>query len=621
MRDRVSVRDQVASAPWHRQSLGSVLRAEPRTTPLERVFARPLTTLITSIVLYLVAAAVLILTLGNVPNVAFNWEAYTARDVFALADGSRDPGSLLRLRDGLMTDSGRLPSAALPAWASFSIFGPGVNALRVPLALISALAVPAAFLLGRTVAGPGTGLLTAGLVIVSPALLVYGRTGTVVGMSVALGLATALLLLVVVQADRRPMPVRVVALAGLQLSLIAGAWMYSPIRLFWVIAVVVLVVELVAQRDHRSWTLTALGVTLIVLPAFVVLLYGAGLVASESPTWDVRRAFLGYFNAGGEQIIRFYQEPEALGQFVDVDPAATSGLAVSWDLIQGNAAALGNLLIDRGTRPAMTDQWNEHGQLYARILVPAAVAGAVLVIGRIWRSVEARVLVLTFLGLTVPLLATSQVHLGRLVFASPLLMLIAALGILWLTRLLIVQLPRLILGLVSTDHPTLRGGQAGWQLAVRVTLALLVVLFVAADAWRSDRVASLPSQAHTEQLTRAIELQRAAGVPAVALVLGGPGDVEVEQLDVTTYRLELDDQARFLNAAEAGTTTGTGDGRIDVWSGGLAGAEPSVLDRLPGGGCDVHWLVTTEWFEAFRPTLGDLAGRCGAEPAMTIVEI
>ena len=199
MRERPFVRDQVASAPWHRQPLDPVLGSGSRASGLERLFDRPLTTLITSAVLYLAAAAVLILTLGNVPGVAFNWEAYTARDVFALADGSRDVASLLYLRDGLMTDSGRLPAVGLPAWAAFSIFEPGLNALRIPLALLSALTIPAAFLLGRTVAGAGVGLLTAALVLVSPAFLVYGRTGTIVGMSVALGLVTALLLLVVVQ--------------------------------------------------------------------------------------------------------------------------------------------------------------------------------------------------------------------------------------------------------------------------------------------------------------------------------------------------------------------------------------------------------------------------------------
>lgn len=615
MPDHASARDGVASAPWFREPLGQVLPAADSASWLSLVFARRLVVVTTVTVLYLLASLLLLATMGHLPDYAFNWEEYAAHDVLTIADGQLPLTDTFRITDGLMTDSGRLPWVAIPASLAFDLDQISLMALRVPTLLLAALTVPLTFLLGRTLAGSGTGLVAAALVAISPAFLVYGRTGTVVGLSVSLGLLTALLLLVVVRSERQSLSARIPALLGLQIVLLAGAYAYSPIRLFWVIALALLVVEVLFQRDHRGWLLSALAVTLVALPAFLTLMLGLGHM-DRAAAWDLRSALSTYYNAGGEQLASFVEHPASFRYFLPPETSTGSTDELAWTLVRRNLTALVQLLADHGTRPPLTDYWNTHGQLYSSLLVPAAVVGAVLLLSRLWRSVEARFLLIGFAGLALPLLATSQVHLGRLVFASPYLMIIVAIGVGWLTGLLIVHLPNAILRLTRNDR-----GAAGRQLAsvrslIRVGLALVLVAAVAVQSWRSDQVRLLASQSHTPEVVEAIRVQRDAGTPAVALVLSAPAEHDFELLDVATYRLMLDREARFIDAsAEPATDLASGsDGRIDVFSGSLAGAGAATVARLPGNGCEVVYLIAESLAPDFQAMLDDLDRRCSRPP-------
>ena len=616
MPDHASVRDRVASAPWHREPLGSVLPAADSASWLTLLFARRVTTAVALCLLFALSAMLLLLTMRYAPDYAFNWEEYTAADLLEVVDGQRSVLDTFRLTDGLMTDSGRLPWVVIPASLSFSVDEVSLTALRVPLALLSALAVPLTFLLGRAVAGPATGVLAAVLVALSPAFLVYGRTGTVVGLSVTLALLTALLLLWVVRVKGRSVAGRMMALAGLQLMLLLGPYAYSPVRLFWVIALALLVVELIVQRDNRNWLLLALAVTLVTLPLFLTLMLGFGQGTSAA-TWDLRQALASYYNAGGEQVVSFIAYPGSFRGFLPPESVTGDTGDQVWTLVRSNTTALLDLLVNRGTRPPLTDYWNPHGQLYSSLLVPPAVVGAVLLVSQVGRSVESRFLIVGLAGVTLPLLATSQVHLGRLVFASPFLLIIAALGVVWLTGVLIVHLPNLILRLLRNDHRPANSQLSSFRGLIRIALALVVVVAVAVEAREADLVTPLASQSHTPEVVAAIRAQRTAGTPSVALVLSGPTDAYFERLDVSTYRLMLDDEARFIDASSGATRwlAGSDGERIDVYSGGF-GSEGSVqLTSLPGTGCEVVYLIPVTQAPGFQPALDDLAGRCPRPPA------
>lgn len=615
MPDHASARDQVASAPWFREPLGKVLPTADSASWLTLLFARRAVVLTTVGVLYLLSGLLLIGTMGHLPDYAFNWEQYTAHDVLTIVDGQVTLTETFRLTDGLMTDSGRLPWVAIPTSLAFDLDGISLMALRIPMVLLAALTVPLTFLLGRTLAGAGTGMLAAALVALSPAFLVYGRTGTVVGLSVSLGLLTALLLLVVVRSDRQSLTARILALLGLQVALVAGAYAYSPIRLFWVIGLVLLVVEVLFQRDSRGWLLSALAVTLVTLPTFLTVMLGLGYT-DRAAAWDLRAALSSYFNAGGEQLASFVEYPAAFRNFLP--PEASTGTTgdLAWTLIQRNISALVQLLADHDTRPPLTDYWNTHGQLYSSLLVPAAVIGGVLLLSQLWRSTEARFLLVGFAGLTIPLLATSQVHLGRLAFASPYLMIIVAIGVVWLTGLLIIHLPNAILRLTRNDRGAAGRHLASFRSTIRVGLALVLVAAIAVQAWQSDQVKPLASQSHLPEVVGAILAQRDAGTPAVALVLSAPTEHNFELLDVATYRLMLDQEARFIDLAGEPTVAldRDTDERIEVFSGSLAGAGGAAVVWLPGTGCDVVYLIAESQAPGFQATLDDLNSRCSQPP-------
>ncbi|MDQ2684161.1 MAG: hypothetical protein M3Y37_11625, partial [Chloroflexota bacterium] len=134
-------------------------------------------------VLFAGALALLAWRLGSRPDFAYNWEAYTLRGFFDFVHQPTD--DVLTLRDGLMTDSGRSIAVIGPAWIGETLLGTSWLALRLPIALIAALAVPLTWLFGRLLYSDAVGLCGAALVATSPVFLLYGRTATLVGMSLA----------------------------------------------------------------------------------------------------------------------------------------------------------------------------------------------------------------------------------------------------------------------------------------------------------------------------------------------------------------------------------------------------------------------------------------------------
>ena len=216
-------------APKRGRTQGSLLRydlAVPQTiAPTKRApvaRSRRWSPWLGAVLLYLVAACLVLLDLGGRPAAAYNWEVYSVRGVWDFL--AAPTLAHFAPTDGLMTDSGHTPLIVLPIVFVWHFFGVSLLGLRLPIALLAALAVPLCWLVGRRFVGRSSAGFGAVLLALSPAFLVYGRTATIVGLSLVPALLTIWLL---ARAVEQPTTGR---LALLQLALLENGWAYAPIR-------------------------------------------------------------------------------------------------------------------------------------------------------------------------------------------------------------------------------------------------------------------------------------------------------------------------------------------------------------------------------------------------------
>ena len=156
--------------------------------------------------LYLLAVGALLMPwpFSAHPDWAYNWEGYTAWRWATYWEPPTGPAfEIWAPTDGLMTDSGQGPLVGLPVAIGIALAGVGLDAMRVPVALLAAVAVPLVWLLGRRIFGPGPATLAALLLATSPVFLLYGRTATLVGASLPPLLLFALALVRVLDAGSR----------------------------------------------------------------------------------------------------------------------------------------------------------------------------------------------------------------------------------------------------------------------------------------------------------------------------------------------------------------------------------------------------------------------------------
>ncbi|HET7095083.1 MAG TPA: glycosyltransferase family 39 protein, partial [Thermomicrobiales bacterium] len=278
-----------------------------------------------ALALYAVAAALLLARLGDHPPFPYNWEAYTGWRLFD--DWLRSPPAFARifgLADGLMTESGQGPLVGAPVRLGFQIAGVGLLAMRTPIALLAAAAVPLLWLVARRLTAEPAALLAPLLLAISPVYLFYGRTATIVGVSLVPELLAALALLGTLAAADRERGWR--WLVGLQAALIAGEYAYAPVRLLWPLALGALVAAVEIDRAERRWRAQALAVTVVAVRAFLLVVgWLTGTAGGVS-------AVTGYFEARGEQILAM-RDPADYAYYLRPAPGetATSATAESAD--------------------------------------------------------------------------------------------------------------------------------------------------------------------------------------------------------------------------------------------------------------------------------------------------
>ncbi|MBA2754436.1 MAG: glycosyltransferase family 39 protein, partial [Chloroflexia bacterium] len=184
----------------HTQQVGSMAwtaaeRPSDQSSTRMMPWQRALPTRAIVVMLYILAVGLSLAGPGGLPDYTYNWEHYTADDLYRFYDGDRPLRESFSLTDGLMTDSGESPFLTIPTLALWQLIGPGLWSMRLVAVVISALAVPMLWLLARRLFDPWVATGAAGLLLLSPAFLLYARTATIVGLSVGIGIATAFALL------------------------------------------------------------------------------------------------------------------------------------------------------------------------------------------------------------------------------------------------------------------------------------------------------------------------------------------------------------------------------------------------------------------------------------------
>jgi 4-amino-4-deoxy-L-arabinose transferase-like glycosyltransferase len=537
--------------------------------------------------LFLFAATLLLFKLGKHPDYAYNWESYTTWRFFAWWDNPST--SIFELNDGLMTDSGSSPFVAPLIWIGFKLLGVGLLALRLPGALAVATVLPLTWVVGRRLVGERAALLGAFLLGLLPAFLLYGRTATNVAISLVPALIT---IYVLIRALKEPR--RLQWLALLQLMFVLNSYSYSPIRFLWPISIALFATEVLFQPKVRRRLALGLLVTVATLPLVLAFIDPATEFNPASAVGD-------YFHARGEQVFAWDGDPELYKFYLEptreeviMGRLLGSEQDLAWRLVKRNATSFTNLLLDRDTTPAIIDFWNPHGRLYFVFLVPFFLLGVAKSLWKLFRRTEDRVLQACMWGFSLPLLLTSQVHIGRLIYILPLVCLFTASGLFWLVDVVVAR----------WRHPRIRRLPS---IAMAAT-ALLLLVATARASWSDYRDA--PPPVRDERIIA--QLKAGAGEIAASngnAVLVRAGDNhEVEAINVSTYRLQLDDTYQFVDIG-AGQTVEVDDGKPAL----LYGLVLRLLDNpdaVPSF-CENTYYVDSEVLSQFSTKTSDAMTRCG----------
>jgi 4-amino-4-deoxy-L-arabinose transferase-like glycosyltransferase len=459
-----------------------------------------------------------------------------------------------------------------------ALAGGELEAMRVPAALLAAVSVPVLWLLGRRLFGPGPATLAALLLATSPVFLLYGRTATLVGASLPSLLLSALALVRVLGAgiDEGWRWRREGLLAG---SLLLGIYSYAPVRLLWPLTIALLALAAIRNRARRGVLLRAALLCALVVPAATM-----ALVALVAPEPDPPAAAMSYFHARGEQLVAMSGDPAAASEYLRSSDAIESGWEAAARLVGQNLTDLARLLLDRDTGPPPVDYWNERGRFWPWFFLPFGIIAAVSTVrGWLGPPVRQPAMVLPlalFLGLALPLVLTSRVHIGRLLPALPFALLLVAAGS-WIVARWIGGLARRAAGgereIVRWIAPVLAG-------------ALLVPATITA---RADM--ETPLSPTRESLTAAalVNWHEDASERGGAVLVEDPalGD-DIEGVHAATYRLDLDDMYRFVDIQRLGEIpeNATDPRPMLLWRGALGALQAGEIPHP----CQRLWFVAPE---------------------------
>ena len=356
------------------------------------------------------------------------------------------------------------------------------------------------------------------------------------------------------------------------------------------------------RTGQRTRFALSLVVTLVVLPLAVTVL-------RPGPLSNPVSAVESYYTARGEQIFQMRKRPTSISNYIRVDSeeerqriAEQSTNAQSWRLVRQNSKSLGNLLIDRQTQPAITDFWNPTGRLYPKVLVPFLIAGMILLLVRFFREPRSRLLLALFWGFSLPMIFTTQVHIGRLVYIVPLIGIICAIPIGLIARWLVRRQPA-----------SLRQGMSRW--AGFAVAALLVVAGSAPSL--ADWQTAFPPPRMTLVADLIIERTYDPPAPQLVYVFGDAGAYAIEQLRIAELEMLLPGYLRFEDLTTGATR---GNGPIPLLYGAVI---PKVdqPDAIPGY-CSNLYLVEPNVLEQFHEASDPVAtAACGQPLTVEVLDV
>jgi hypothetical protein len=333
-------------------------------------------------------------------------------------------------------------------------------------------------------------------------------------------------------------------------------------------------------------------VTAVVLPLSVVALDGR-------PDYDLRDAMVGYYNARGEQILNFNQQPAGYTVYLQLTPEEKAAGRAEGDkgelasrLIKQNARDLANMLLSVDRRPALTHFWNRSGRYYPMLLVPFFLLGMLQTLWRAPRRLESRVLLVLFWGFSLPLLLTSRVDIGRMIFALPLLFLYVAIGFGWTAARAVAAGE----WLVRRFHRDRLLSPARFLAPALLTALLLAA--VARSTWWDYGVDVTPPREEPEIAMLAQASMEASRRGGAVLVRGGTSQLEGEAISTAVLRLSLEGHYDFVNLAHPADSESSVDGDTPaLYFGGVLDLidEPA---KIPGI-CENVYFVAPEAMERF----------------------
>ena len=554
----------------------------------------PIREIVIGAALYFVALTAIAVQIGSRPGFAYNWENYTLYQGFAWwASPTIDA---FDLTDGLMSDSGRLWTVLVPAWVAFRFVDESVGSLRFatgrdrsvqrPADLAPVPATDARTRGDARLVGLRSCFAAAGRALgrvdrrSAPAAmaswLLYARTATVVGLSVTIALLTILMIDQVRRLDRYWW----IWLFGLQAMLLIGAWSYAPIRFLYPFALVYFVVECLFRRNRwREWVVILVG-TAVMLPVLLTTI-------DQDPEWNPVDSISGYYNARGEQLLALRDDPRGFQYYLRDADMEQSPEELERQLIEQNTRDLVRLFFDIDTKPAITDFWNQTGRLMPWFMTPLVLLGMGTTLLRVFRSPEARLLHLMFWGFTLPMILTSKVHIGRLVFAMPMLAIFAAIGVAGIAWGLTFHLDKRL-----NRRPLLN--------LVAPLLGLTLIVAVALSSFADYRVSiALSMEARFADLLASDPQQFEEGVVWIGV---GREQLEVESISLAAAQIEVNSDYQFINLA-LGESVDPNDPRPPVYFGGVTDllADPVTAEPL----CALPWVMRGD-----RDPLADVTTAC-----------
>jgi hypothetical protein len=345
-----------------------------------------------------------------------------------------------------------------------------------------------------------------------------------------------------------------------------------------------------------------LVVTLIVLPLALTVL-------RPGPIGSPTRAVELYYHGRGEQVFELMQARNGVTPFLrnlsaeerEQIAQESTGRQIQ-ELIRQNANDLTDLLLDRKTRPAITDFWNPHGRLYPRVLVPFFLVGMLSLLARFLFDVRARLMLALFWGYSLPMLLTTQVHIGRLVFVVPLLAIICALPI----GMIVACLARL-------QPPATRPAFHRWAA---IGVGLVIALAGAAPSM-ADWQTTFPPPRMSLVAARIVVLTEQPPTQQLVYVFGDLSSYEIESLRVAELEMDLPGYLRFEDLSN-GHERGTGP--IPLLYGGVIPllGQPGAIP----GYCSNLYLVEPDAQDRFHEESDAVAQKtCGQPLRFSVLDV